>query len=598
MREIRKRLSLLYIDVPALRPGSSGAYALALVSVGVALVLRLAVDPYVVGNYFALFYPAILITTLIGGFGAGLFCFALSAVSVWFFLLPPRFSFCVYDPAEVVIPLLLFTLAALFGVTLITWLRSMVEHWRADQANKDRLQFALDAALLGLWQYDPHRRVTLVDARFKEIFDLTTDEIPIEEIKKLVHPDDAERFWADRLASLDPVNPDRSAHQYRIQRRDGEVGCVEVHWLAHGDGFRGERGTTDIIGIGVVHDVTERKRGEEALARLAAIVTSSADAIIGKTLDGIVTTWNEAAERLFGYSAGEMIGQSIRRLVPADRQAEEDMILAHVAKSEAIANYETRRRTRDGRIFDASVTISPLRDAGGRIIGAATIIRDITAHKRAEDQVRLLMREATHRAKNMLSLVLAIARQTASQQPADFLRRFTERVQALAANQDLLVRNEWKGAVVEDLIRTQLAHFVDLVGSRIALHGPKLRLNATAAQAIGLALHELATNAAKYGALSTDGGLVDIFWGTDGDTLTMSWREHGGPPVSPPEQRGFGNTVTVSMVKMAVGGEVQLDYAPSGLVWRSTCPAANVLEQDTGLTKEPPERCPSSRKAV
>jgi PAS domain S-box-containing protein len=144
--------------------------------------------------------------------------------------------------------------------------------------------------------------------------------------------------------------------------------------------------------VGTGQDITERKQREEAQARLAAIVTSSADAIVGKTLDGIVKHWNEAAERMFGYSAGEMIGQSIRRLIPADRQGEEDMILARLARSESIERFETKRVTKDGRTFDASVTISPVRDAEGRVIGAAKIIRDITARIRAEQQVRLLMR--------------------------------------------------------------------------------------------------------------------------------------------------------------------------------------------------------------
>jgi two-component sensor histidine kinase len=127
-------------------------------------------------------------------------------------------------------------------------------------------------------------------------------------------------------------------------------------------------------------------------------------------------------------------------------------------------------------------------------------------------------------------------------------------------------------------VRAQLAHFADLVGSRIEIQGQKLRLNAAAAQAIGLALHELATNAGKYGALSTDRGRVDVCWETDSDTLTMSWTERDGPPVSPPERRGFGSTVIDSMAKATVGGEVELDYAPSGLVWRLACPAANGLE--------------------
>jgi two-component sensor histidine kinase len=203
----------------------------------------------------------------------------------------------------------------------------------------------------------------------------------------------------------------------------------------------------------------------------------------------------------------------------------------------------------------------------------------VTERKAHEEQVHLLMREANHRAKNMLSLVQAIARQTAAREPEDFVGRFTERIQALSANQDLLVRNEWQGVDVEDLVRAQLAHFADLVGSRIAMHGPKLRLNAAAAQAIGLALHELATNAGKYGALSTDRGRVDVCWGTDRDTFTISWTERDGPTVSPPERRGFGSTVIASMAKATIGGEVQLDYAPSGVVWRLTCPAANGLEE-------------------
>ncbi len=128
-------------------------------------------------------------------------------------------------------------------------------------------------------------------------------------------------------------------------------------------------------------------------------------------------------------------------------------------------------------------------------------------------------------------------------------------------------------------MRAQLAHFADLVGSRIAVHGQKLHLNAAAAQAIGLALHELATNAGKYGALSVDAGRVDVRWRLDGDIFAMSWTERNGPPVSPPERRGFGSTVIGVMAKVTVGGQVQLDYTPSGLMWRLICPAANALER-------------------
>jgi two-component sensor histidine kinase len=213
-----------------------------------------------------------------------------------------------------------------------------------------------------------------------------------------------------------------------------------------------------------------------------------------------------------------------------------------------------------------------------RAVSYVGTLADITERKQREEKEYLLMREVNHRAKNMLSVVDSIAHQTAAKNPSDFVERFSERIQALSANQDLLVRNEWKGVEIEDLVHAQLAHFTDLIGSRIAVNGPKLRLNAASAQAIGLALHELATNAGKYGALSTDAGQVDIRWGTDGNTLTMSWTERDGPLVSAPSRRGFGTIVMDTMAERSVDGTVDLDYASSGLTWCLTCPAATVLE--------------------
>jgi two-component sensor histidine kinase len=131
---------------------------------------------------------------------------------------------------------------------------------------------------------------------------------------------------------------------------------------------------------------------------------------------------------------------------------------------------------------------------------------------------------------------------------------------------------------IEDLTRAQLSHFADLIGSRIVVDGPQLHLKPASAQAIGLALHELATNAGKYGALSTDRGRVDVCWASNGDTLTVSWTEREGPPVSAPQRRGFGTIVMEAMTARSVDGTVDLDYAPSGVTWRLTCPAAKALE--------------------
>jgi two-component sensor histidine kinase len=188
-------------------------------------------------------------------------------------------------------------------------------------------------------------------------------------------------------------------------------------------------------------------------------------------------------------------------------------------------------------------------------------VQDITERKERQEREHLLMREINHRAKNMLSVVDAIAHQTAAKTPEDFVDRFSQRIEALSANQDLLIRNAWHGVEAEDLVRAQLAPFADHIGARIGVRGPQLRLNASSAQAIGLALHELTTNAGKYGALSKDTGRLDVGWGTEGENFTMSWTERNGPQVCP-KRRGFGTVVMQEMAERSVDGKVDLDYAP------------------------------------
>jgi PAS domain S-box-containing protein len=454
--------------------------------------------------------------------------------------------------------------------------------------------------------------------------------------------------------------------------------------------------------------VADRNRSDAARhdseKQLAAIVTSSQAAIVSTTLDGAVTSWNAAAERLYGYTAKEMLGQSIRRLLPAKRQNDETAMLVRVAAGETTAQFEATRLHKNGSTVEVSVTVSPIHDQDGKVVGLSGIARDITARKRAEEALRdrlseieaiynntpiglalldrdlryvrinaalaemngvpaadhigrvvwdvmpamrdaselhlrhvlqtgdlvrhevsgespngiirhwdktfyplrrpdgsilavgamveeitqrkraeelqsLLMREINHRTKNMLSVVLSIARQTAASDTAEFIKHFSARIQALSANQDLLIKSDWRGVDVEDLVRAQLAHFVDLIGTRISVDGPQVRLAAAAAQSIGIALHELATNAGKYGALSGECGRVEIDWRLNGDEFTIGWTERDGPYVDAPKRHGFGSTVISTVAKASVDGNVELDYAPTGLIWRLKCCADKVLEQ-------------------
>jgi PAS domain S-box-containing protein len=262
---------------------------------------------------------------------------------------------------------------------------------------------------------------------------------------------------------------------------------------------------------------------------------------------------------------------------------------------------EFRLQRGDGKVRWAEVHWLAYFEGAGREGGSASVVgtvADITERKEREEQVHLLMREVNHRAKNMLSVVDSIAHQTAARDPAHFIERFSERIQALSANQDLLVRNEWNGVEIADLVHAQLAHFAGLIGSRIAVRGPELRLKAASAQAIGLALHELATNAGKYGALSTARGRVDISWWSAGDTFAIGWTERDGPPVSAPTRRGFGTVVMEAMAGRSVDGKVDLDYPPSGLTWRLTCPAANALESREQIPAEGENRADDADGSV
>jgi two-component sensor histidine kinase len=218
--------------------------------------------------------------------------------------------------------------------------------------------------------------------------------------------------------------------------------------------------------------------------------------------------------------------------------------------------------------------------APGRIVGAC---QDITERKMQEERVTLLMREVNHRFKNMLTVVQAIARQTAANTAEDFARRFGERIQALSASQDLLVMNLWRGVPLDELARAQLALFEDLIGARIKLSGPRLVITAAASQAIGMALHELATNAGKHGALSSEEGRVKVEWGLESSgagekTFAMSWREEDGPTVSPPSREGFGTTVIRRIVQQSLDAKVELNFPPEGLAWRLRCPASHVID--------------------
>jgi PAS domain S-box-containing protein len=319
-------------------------------------------------------------------------------------------------------------------------------------------------------------------------------------------------------------------------------------------------------------------RGSEAAFRAMFEVSSVSKAEI-EAGSGRFLRANAAICNFLGYTEAELLALTIFDVIhPDEQEFGRERLRRLVAGESTVFDEEQRYIRKDGNVVWGRMTVNVIRDESGRVLCYIAVILDITERKERDEKEHLLVREISHRAKNMLSVVRSIAQQTVARKPEDFVESFSDRIQALAASQDLLVRNEWNGVEIKDLAQAQLAHFTNLIGNRIILHGPTLRFKAAAAQAIGLALHELATNAAKYGALSTDKGRIDIAWGTDGRTFTLSWIERDGPSVSPPGRRGFGTTVMEAMAERSLDGEVALDYPATGVTWRVTCPAANALE--------------------
>ena len=443
-------------------------------------------------------------------------------------------------------------------------------------------------------------------------------------------------------------------------------------------------------------------------AHFTAIVDASFDAIVSKSLDGTVRSWNASAQRIFGWAAEEIVGASIRTLVPDDRQHEEDELLARIAVGERIPKFETVRRHKDGKAVPVAVTVSPIRGRDGEIVGASKIAHDIseaidirtrlqdselqfrtlannihqlawiadeqgsifwynarwfdytgttldemkgwgwaavhhpdhveqvktriqrswdtgeewedtfplrgrdgtyrwflsravpmraadgsvrrwfgtntdiTAQRDDAQQIRLLMDEVSHRAKNMLTVVQALVSRTADRSYADTL---AQRLAALGRNQDLLTRRRWAGAPLRELITSQLAAVSDLIDTRVVVRGDlDVLLLPSAAEAIGLAVHELTTNATKYGALSGAAGRVMVSARVDRTAAPaafhLAWEESDGPSVVAPKRRGFGTVMIDHNPRVALGAEVALDYAPTGFRWRLAAPLDRALAPD------------------
>ncbi len=541
-----------------------------------------------------------------------------------------------------------------------------------------------EAARMAAWHFDiVANRFTCSDELLSllEIEREAFDGSP-SALENAIHPEDRDS-WIK--AHREPQTPgSRLEIEFRLV-----LPGLGLRWLlSRGEVLRRPDGMP-LESYGVMIDITERKVAEEAAARLAAIVESSDEAIIAKSLRGIVTSWNKGAERLFGYTAEEMIGRSIWALIPHEGEQNEIAILNTICRGAPVASHESVRLHRNGRKIHVAVSVSPILNPQGAVVGASTIARDVTERRRQNEMLRenearlrlalksaragawdfdlkrrelhwstemfalygldpaegqpsrealaqrispahrkrarrefaramlqggsftlefpiirpdgteiwtalagdvvkdeqgrpvsargidqditerknwekrqaMLLRELSHRVKNTLAVVQSVARQTLRSSPnsKSFVEAFEGRIRSLAASHSLLTEADWSGANMETIIRHQVSAMVNDCEGRFRLRGPDVLLGAEVATQLGLVLHELATNAAKYGALSVPQGYVDVAWTATKTRLRLLWREHGGPGGGrQPEFSGFG-TLLINSSALSVSRRFEAD---------------------------------------
>jgi two-component system CheB/CheR fusion protein len=445
-----------------------------------------------------------------------------------------------------------------------------------DRANSD-LKNLLESTQIATIFIDSHSRIKNFTPMAKDIFHLIESDIgrPITDIVTRLAYGTLQDDIGKVMRSLVPIESE-------VHLADGRTTFI-MRILPYR--------TIDNVIDGVVMtfiDISERKTLEEERARLGNIVAYSLDAIIGISLDGMITAWNAGAERTFGYPLRESIGRRWTVLFPPDRTEEAAQLLDRAKRDEPARVSDTAMVASDGRVIPISLTVSGTRDLSGKVVGASLIARDIADRKQAEERQRLLLAELNHRVKNMLATVLSIANQTADDADTltSFRKSFTGRIRSLSETQNLLTRTNWAGATMRDVLQAEAAPYIKQDGANFELNGPDLLLTPRAALSLALVVHELTTNALKYGALSRPAGRIAVSWNLGGAGsnrhLKLEWKETGGPKVKPPSRRGFGRRMIEEGLSYELGGNAELNFDPGGFNCTIEVSAGDAVADEQG----------------
>lgn len=410
---------------------------------------------------------------------------------------------------------------------------------------EERLRLATETADIGIWEWDiTTGKVLWSDAHYAiHGFQADQFEPTVDDFIAQVHPDDHEMVSQAIRHSLKEDAPYEV--EFRLVRPDGQIAWIYTKAIVS----RKQGRPVSMLGAAI--DVTQHKQAEE---KFRVAVEAAPSGMLLSDQQGRIVTVNREAERLLGYDREELMGQSVEMLIPKRFRAKHPGFRADFSREPEMramgAGRELYAVRKDGTEVPVEIGLSPFRTEQGLFVLSAVV--DITERKRAEARDKMLVREVEHRGKNLLSLVQSVVRRSLSGDPALAQAReaISSRLSSLAHTHQKLTEADWTGLELRDLVQAELEPF----GNQIAIRGPAVTLDPRLSQNFALALHELTTNASKYGALSNPSGHVAVHWKIDrgpaGRVLRLGWQERGGPPVSAPSQDGFGTT----LLKSVLGG--------------------------------------------
>lgn len=452
------------------------------------------------------------------------------------------------------------------------------------QSRQDFRQL-VDLPAQAIWISDPAGQLLYVSERWTE---WTGQELHAAQMRwvEIVHPDDRSGLseaWFNALCTEQGYD-----RMYRVRVRDGSY-----RWMRARAAPQRDPSGKLVRWIGQLEDVHDRRLAEEQLRQTAGLlemIGSSTDSIIwAKDRNGRMLYINRALERLAGVTLGDVLGKTDEEWNPHSDEAaafsEADRRVLESGRPDDVEEVftghgGTTRRYRSIR--------SPLRNRRGEVIGVVGVATDITERREAEEREQLLAREVDHRAKNLLAVVQSVVALTRADTLEDFRRAIQGRIQALGRAHSMLAASRWEGADLHRIVGEELAPYAGVGGARIQLAGPALLLKPTAAQSLALVVHEFATNAAKYGALSAEAGMVQVDWelltGPDrSPELRLSWIERGGPPVASPRESkkgGFGTRLIRNSIERQLGGRLHVEWLDEGLTATFEIPVGRSLSQE------------------